>query len=77
MRSLSFIINIGATAVIIVLFAVLNLFIDKYITNQADKVSLKFMNTYLQKTYDSIYLRENEYASDMITFIKKSIEKDT
>lgn len=72
-----FVINMGATAIIIALFAVLNLFIDKYITNQADKISLKLMKNYLQKTYNSIYLKENEDASDMITFIKKNIKEDT
>ena len=68
------IINIGATAMILFISSVINLFIDKFISNQIDKMSIKILNSYIKKIYTNIRINENSYAEDIISLIKQELE---
>lgn len=68
-------IKLELTAVFFALGQIINLFIDKLISNQLDIISMHFINKYINKIYDDINNNEESMATDIISYINKELEK--
>lgn len=77
LSSLKIIIDIGSTAIILAIGGILNLFADKFISNQTDKISMLIIDSYIQAVYRQIESSEGNDAPEIKSFIEQSLKKDT
>lgn len=73
--SLKFVINLGITSLIGILYGIMNQFTNKIISKQVDKVSNAIYDKYLNNVYKHIKETENIYYSEITNYIKNELKK--
>ncbi len=68
-------INLGLTGVIIFVGGILNIFVDKTISNHINKISNWFFKKYISHLYSTISPQDNCSSSEIIDYIKNKLEK--
>lgn len=62
-------INLGITAIIIIIGGILKQFFNKLISKQTDKFSALFIEKYIKILYKKIEKNEKQYANDIILYL--------